>query len=117
LLRKRANLREVSYGYAGMELSLGWSCFRCGNAKSRRGRRFDPHDVSPPEHAVAQRAFPVLLFCGTLDRRIPCRHSEQICRAARGTCAIWKVTAGHMAMLETDPGEYEERVIGFLAKH
>jgi uncharacterized protein len=115
-----ASLREVSYDYAGMELSpwLGRTLFRPASyfalRKAGEAGGFDPDDVSP-EKAVAQRSFPVLVICGTEDRRIPCRHGRMICRAAEGLCEVWVVEgAEHAAVLGTAPGEYEHRVIDFL---
>jgi len=118
-----ASLREVSYDYAGMDVSpwLGRTILRpasiVGMRRAGKAGNFDPDEVSP-EKAVTARAFPVLLFCGSLDRRIPCRHSMQICRAARGPCTIWTaVGAGHAAVLGTDPQEYEARITDFLERH
>jgi pimeloyl-ACP methyl ester carboxylesterase len=118
-----ASLREVSYDYAGLDISpllgktLLWpaSCFAMREAA--QAGQFDPNNVSP-EKAVAQRAFPVLLICGTRDRRIPCRHAERIYRAARGAKELWVVDgAGHAAALGTVPHEYEDRVIRFFDDH
>lgn len=117
-----ANLREVSYDYAGLHLSplLGKSLFRPGtdialDEVARLGG-FSPDGVSP-EKAVAARAFPVLLICGTRDRTIPCRHAERIYRAALGPKQLWIVKgAGHAAALDTAPAEYEERVVRFLKR-
>jgi pimeloyl-ACP methyl ester carboxylesterase len=118
-----ASLREVSYDYAGVEISpwLGKTLFRPASvlAIRRAGEAggFDPDEVFP-EKAVAQRAFPVLAICGTMDRRIPCRHAETICRAALGACKLWVVKgAGHAEALGTSPLEYEDRVIRFLQKN
>jgi uncharacterized protein len=84
-----ANLREVSYDYAGLDFSplLGKTLF-CPAAvvamhSIEKEGGFDPDDVSP-EKAVAVRPFSVLLICGTSDHRIPCRHAERIYEAAHG---------------------------------
>jgi pimeloyl-ACP methyl ester carboxylesterase len=75
---------------------------------------FDPDEVSP-EKAVAARAFPVLLICGTRDTTIPCRHAEKTYRAARGPKDLWVVNgAEHASALGHAPTEYENTVIGFL---
>lgn len=115
-----ANLREVSYDYAGLQLSLflGDTLFRpaviFGMKAVVNAGGFDP-DLVSPEGAVASRAFPVLLICGTQDHTIPCRHDEQIYRAAIGPKELWIVKgAGHAAALGQDPAEYESRVIRFL---
>jgi len=115
-----ASLREVSYDYAGLHVSplLGMTLLRPAsvmalNALEKAGG-FNPDDVSP-EKAVAQRPFPVLLICGTRDRTIPCRHAEQIYRAASGPKELWVVEgAQHSSGLGHAPQEYEDRVIRFL---
>ena len=116
-----ADLREVSYDYGGLDLSplLGKTLFRPAvlvamHVIEKEGG-FDPDDVSP-EKAVAERAFPVLLICGTRDHRIPCRHAERIYGAARGPKQIWIVRgAGHAAALGYASAEYERRVIDFFS--
>jgi uncharacterized protein len=115
-----ANLREVAYDYAGLDISplLGKTLFRPAvmvamHSISREGG-FDPDDVSP-EKAVAVRAFPVLLICGTADHRIPCRHAERIYQAARGPRELWIVKgAGHADAFGRAPAQYERRVIDFF---
>lgn len=115
-----ANLREVAYDYAGLDVSpvLGKTLFRPAvivamHSISKEGG-FDPDDVSP-EKAVASRAFPVLLICGTTDHRIPCRHAERIYKAARGPKELWIVEgAGHADAFGRAPAEYERRVIDFF---
>ncbi|MBZ5696040.1 MAG: alpha/beta fold hydrolase [Acidobacteriia bacterium] len=115
-----ADLREVSYDYAGLHFSplLGKTVFLPATTFALRGAAreggFDPDDVSP-ERAVAARPFPVLLICGTRDHTIPCRHAERIYRAANGPKELWIVQgAAHAAALGHSPAEYEERVIRFL---
>jgi pimeloyl-ACP methyl ester carboxylesterase len=115
-----ADLREVSYDYAGLYWSplLGMTLFRpatiVGLAEMAKAGRFRPDDVSPVK-AVAARSFPVLLICGTRDRQIPCRHARRIYEAARGARELWVVEgAGHAAALGYAPAEYEKRVVGFL---
>jgi uncharacterized protein len=112
-----ANLREVSYDYAGLGVSplLGKTLFRPASMMAlssvQKEGGFDPSDVSP-EKAVAARPFAILLICGTSDHRIPCRHSERIYKAAAGPKEIWTVNgAGHAAALGHSPAEYEARVI------
>jgi alpha-beta hydrolase superfamily lysophospholipase len=115
-----ANLREVSYDYAGLDISplLGKTLFRPAvilamHSIIKEGG-FDPENVSP-EKAVTVRAFPILLICGTRDHRIPCRHSERIYNAARGPKELWIVDgAGHAAAFGYAPAEYERRVITFF---
>lgn len=115
-----ANLREVSYDYAGLHFSpfLGKTLLRpaviFGMKAVAKAGGFDPDQVSP-EEAVASRAFPVLLICGTRDHTIPCRHDQRIYRAATGPKELWIVKgAGHAAALGSEPVEYESRVIDFL---
>lgn len=84
-----ANLREVSYDYAGLHFSplLGMTLFRPATitamAALQRAGGFNPDEVSP-EKAVRKRNFAVLLICGTRDPTIPCRHAERIYAAAMG---------------------------------
>lgn len=115
-----ANLREVSYDYAGLHIShwLGRTLFRPAlwfslpSIEKKGG--FRARDVSP-ERAVAERKFPVLLICGTGDRTIPCRHSKRIYEAAVGPKEFWQVPgAAHSAALGSAPREFERRVITFL---
>jgi uncharacterized protein len=115
-----ANLREISYDYAGLHWSpwLGKTLFRpaaiAGMAAFAKAGGFSPDDVSP-EKAVAVRPFAVLLICGTSDRVIPCRHAESIYRAARGPKELWVVPgAQHASALGCDPAGYEEHVVDFL---
>ena len=115
-----SNMREEMYDYAGLELSpwLGKTLFRPAVAMAARELErdggFKPEDVSP-EKAVAARTFPVLLICGTADRRIPCRHAERIYKAARGPKELWIVPgAGHAAALGRDAAAYENRVVKFF---
>jgi uncharacterized protein len=118
-----ASLREVTYDYAGLDVSpfLGKTLFRPASifamcAVTKAGG-FNPDEVSP-EKAVAQRPFPVLLICGTNDHRIPCRHAEQIYNAAIGPKELWIVQgAGHAAALGQAPAEYENRVVSFFEKY
>jgi pimeloyl-ACP methyl ester carboxylesterase len=118
-----ASLREVSYDYAGLDLSplLGKTLFRpatffASRAISKAGS-FDPDQVSP-EKAVAQRQFPILLICGTNDHRIPCRHAQAIYNAEIGPKELWIVPgAGHAMALGQAPAEYEIRVVSFFEKY
>lgn len=118
-----SNLREVTYDYAGLQLSpwLGKTLFRPATiialrtAEKEGGFRAD--DVSP-EQAVSERAFPVLLICGTLDRRIPCRHARRIFRAATGPKELWVVRgAQHTGAYGIDPAEFERRVLAFFRRY
>ena len=115
-----ASLREVSYDYAGLEVSplLGKTLFRPAAfftmREAAQAGQFDPDDVSP-EKAAAQRPFSVLLICGTRDRTIPCRHAQRIYRAGLGPKQLWIVEgAEHAAALGRLPREYEGHVVRFL---
>ncbi|MGA7920828.1 MAG: alpha/beta fold hydrolase [Candidatus Acidiferrales bacterium] len=116
-------LREVSYDYAGLDMSplLGKTLFRLAsmaalNSLAKAGG-FNPDNVSPIQ-AVSERKFPVLLICGTSDHRIPCRHAEAIYKAAMGPKELWIIAgAGHAAALGHAPAEYEQRVVGFFEKY
>ena len=118
-----ANLREVSYDYAGLHAGswLGKSLFRPASIVAmksiEKGGGFRPEDVSP-EKAVAERPFPVLLICGTRDATIPCRHPERIYKAATGPKELWIVQgAEHASALGQDPAGYENRVVSFFEKY
>ena len=118
-----ANLREVSYDYAGLHAGswLGKTLFRPAPMIAMRAVEkeggFKAEDVSP-EKAVAARPFPVLLICGTRDSTIPCRHSERIYKAASGPKELWLVRgAGHAAALGQEPAEYEKRTISLFEKY
>jgi alpha-beta hydrolase superfamily lysophospholipase len=117
------SLREVTYDYAGLEFSplLGRTLFRPASMAALHGVKkdggFDPDDVSPKK-AVAARAFPVLLICGTADHRIPCRHAQAIYQAAIGPKELWIVPgAAHASALGHAPKEYQKRVIEFFEKY
>jgi uncharacterized protein len=118
-----ANLREVTYDYAGLQWSplLGKTLFRPASMAAlyevKKTGGFDPDEVSP-EKAVQVRAFPILLICGTEDHRIPCRHAEAIFKAATGPKELWIVRgADHASALGHAPQEYEKRVIQFFEKY
>jgi hypothetical protein len=115
-----ADLREVSYDYAGLRFSpfLGETLFRPASIFAMDGLAkaggFDPDAVSPAK-AVAARPFPVLLICGTRDTTIPCRHAERIYQAASRPKELWVVNgAEHASALGHAPVEYEVRVMRFL---
>ena len=114
-----ANLKEVSFDYAGLHLShvLGRTLFRPASSMALKGAEkeggFRAEDVSP-EKAVAERAFPVLLICGTSDRNVPARHTKRILKAAIGPKEMWLVPgADHSAALGKAPQEFEQRVVKF----
>jgi hypothetical protein len=118
-----ANLREVSYDYAGLDVAplLGKTLFRPASIVAMReaglAGNFSPDDVSP-EKAVATRPFAVLIICGTNDHRIPCRHAERVYNAATGPKELWEVPgAGHAAALGRDPAGYEARVTAFFRRY
>ena len=118
-----ANLREVTYDYAGLDMSplLGKTLFRPASIFAMRAAAeaggFNPDEVSP-EKAVAQRPFPILLICGTNDHRIPCRHAQAIYGSSIGPKALWIVQgAEHASALGQAPGEYENRVVSFFEKY
>ncbi len=115
-----ANMREVSYDYAGLHAGswLGKTLFRPAPIAAMHSIEkeggFNPSDVSP-EKAVASRPFAILLICGTHDSTIPCRHSERIEKSAIGPKELWIVKgAGHAAALGQVPAEYDARVVKFF---
>ena len=118
-----ASLREVSYDYAGLDVSplLGKTLFRPASIFAMRAVAktggFNPDEVSS-EKAVTQHPFPVLLICGTDDHRIPCRHAQAIYDAATGPKELWIVQgAGHASALGQARAEYENRVVSFFEKY
>src|SRR5271170_4669582 len=118
-----ASLREVTYDYAGLDMSpsLGETLFRPASIFAMRAVAetggFNPDEVSPVK-AVAERPFPVLLICGTDDHRIPCRHSKAIYDAAKGPKELWIAQgADHASALGQAPAEYENRVVSFYQKY
>jgi fermentation-respiration switch protein FrsA (DUF1100 family) len=115
-----ANLQEAAYDYAGLRQFpwLGKTLFAPGAwLMVYRGAKlagFPASEVSP-QHAVASRAFPVLIICDEDDHALPCRHSEMIFRAARGPKEFWRVPgAYHTAALGYQPVEFRNRVLGFF---
>ena len=116
-----ASLREATYDYAGLQKYpwLGKTFFAPGAwTLLYRGERiagFPVAEVSP-EHAVAARAFPVLLICDENDVVLPCRHAEMIYAAARGRKELWEVpVAFHTAAYGFAPEEFRRRVLVFFA--
>jgi pimeloyl-ACP methyl ester carboxylesterase len=115
-----ANMREVSYDYAGLHACswLGKTLFRPAPIAAMHSIEkeggFNPSDVSP-EKAVAERPFAILLICGSRDSTIPCRHSERIEKAATGPKELWIVKgAGYAAALGQVPEEYSSRIVKFF---
>jgi alpha-beta hydrolase superfamily lysophospholipase len=116
-----ASLREATYDYAGLQKYpwLGKTFFVPGAwTLLYRGERiagFPATEVSP-QHAVAARAFPVLLICDENDVVLPCRHAEMIYAAARGPKQLWIVPrAFHTAAYGFVPDEFRRRVLAFFA--
>ena len=115
-----ADLREVSYDYAGLrswpwlgKIFLRPAAVMAMYSMSKAGG-FNPGEVSPAK-AVAERPFAVLLICGTRDTTIPCRHAERIYQAAQGPKELWIVPgAAHASALGQNPVDYEKRVVDFL---
>ncbi len=115
-----SDLTEATYDYAGLHWNpwLGKTLFRpatwTGLSQLEKRGGFAVADVSP-EKAVAHRPFPVLLICDSLDRVLPCRHSQRIFDAATGPKELWVVPrSDHAAAFGTAPAEYEQRVISFF---
>jgi uncharacterized protein len=114
------NLREVTYDYAGLQFSplLGKTLFRpaavTALSQAEKEGGFKVAAVSP-EKAVAARAFPVILICGTEDNKIPCRHARRILEHAIGPKELWIVQgAGHSMAYGVQREEFERHVLGFL---
>lgn len=119
-----ANLREVSFDYAGLRIShwLGRTLLRPASSLAISGAEkeggFKADDISP-ERAAASRRFAVLLICGEKDRNIPCRHTQRIYQAAAGAKELWVVRgAGHTEGLGRATEESERRALKlFSAVH
>jgi uncharacterized protein len=114
-----ANLTEAAYDYAGFRRYpwIGKTFFAPGawmmvwRGQSLAG--FPAAEVSP-QKAVGARAFPVLLICDTADVALPCRHTQMIYDAARGTRQMWVVPhAFHTAAIAYQPEEFRRRVLAF----
>jgi len=116
-----SSLREVSYDYAGFQMSpwLGRILFRPASIYALREIEREgnlPVDDVSPEAAVGARKFSVLLICDGKDRQIPCAHSRRIYSAAGGTKALWVVeNAQHASALGTEPVAFKHRVGDFYA--
>jgi fermentation-respiration switch protein FrsA (DUF1100 family) len=115
-----ASLREATYDYAGLQKYpwLGKTLFAPGAwtllYHGERIAGFPAAEVSP-QHAVAARAFPVLLICDENDVVLPCRHAEMIYAAARGRKELWEVpVAFHTAAYGFAPEEFRRRVLAFF---
>ena len=118
-----ADMREASYDYAGLRKYpwLGKTLFAPFSwTLLYRGERlagFPLAEVSPVK-AVAARAFPVLLICDEKDVALPCRHSQMIFAAARGSKQLWVVPgAFHTAAYGFAPQEFRRRVLSFFREN
>jgi alpha-beta hydrolase superfamily lysophospholipase len=118
-----ANMREASYDYAGLRkypwlgktllAPFGWTLLYRGEKLAG----LPVAEVSPVK-AAASRAFPVLLICDEKDKALPCRHSEMIYAAARGSRQLWIVPgAFHTAAYGFFPEEFRRRVLTFFAEN
>ena len=118
-----ANLREAAYDYAGLRKSplLGKTILRpFAWTLLYRGEKltgFPLAEISPVK-AAALRAFPVLLICDEKDEALPCRHTQMIYDAARGSKLLWVVpNAYHTAALGFYPEEFRRRVLTFFGTY
>src|SRR5712692_7109280 len=116
-----ANLREATYDYAGLRKYpwLGKTLFVPGTwtllYRDEKLAGFPVAEVSPVK-SVASRAFPVLVICDEKDVALPCRHSEMIYAAARGSKQLWVVPGTfHTAAYGFAPEEFRRRVLSFFA--
>ncbi len=74
-------------------------------------------DLRPIER-IPRLGAPVLIASGTQDRHTTWAETERLFDAAAVPKEIWRVEgAGHVDLHACGPGEYERRVLGFLAKH
>jgi uncharacterized protein len=118
-----ANLREAAYDYAGFRkfprlgttllAPFSWTLLY-------RGEKLTGYPLAEisPMKAAASRAFPVLLICDDKDEALPCRHTQMIYNAARGSKQLWVVPgAYHTAALGARPEEFRQRVLSFFATY
>jgi uncharacterized protein len=119
-----ASFRDAAYDRLGQQLGtgpwLGRTLLRpavdLGMVYVRFKYGVDLSQASP-ERAVARTRVPVLLIHGLADSNLPPRHSEKI-KASNSNVALWEPRfAGHCAASETEPQEYERRVIGWFKIH
>ncbi len=83
-----------------------------------RARYGENMKLASPNEAIRQSTTPVLLICGTTDRKIPPRHSESLHRAAPSTSEVWLIPgADHTRGFRTSPVEFEKRVVGWFDNH
>jgi dipeptidyl aminopeptidase/acylaminoacyl peptidase len=123
-----ASFREASYDRLGQQLHegsvLGRTLLRPAvtsgflYAQLRYGVDLNQ---SSPETAVAASHVPVLLIHGKKDSNLPDRHSEMILArsASRGSSVVlWEpANAEHCGASQSDPQEYQRRVLAWFADH
>lgn len=78
----------------------------------------DLSEVRPIEDITTISPRPVLLIHGRLDNTVEAHHSDDLFAAAREPKQLYMVeSAGHGDVYETDPAEYERRVLDFLSEY
>ncbi|MES2612102.1 MAG: alpha/beta hydrolase [Pseudomonadota bacterium] len=71
-----------------------------------------------PIGRIARLGAPVLIASGAQDRHTTWEETLQLFDAAAGPKEIWRVEgAGHVDLHAHGPGEYEQRILGFLEKY
>ena len=74
-----------------------------------------------PARAVAVSRVPALLIHGLVDNNMPPHNSEMILSASKGRnpeVSLWEPrAAGHCGAMGAEPGEFENRVVGWFQTH
>jgi uncharacterized protein len=74
--------------------------------------------AASPKAALARSKTPVLLIHGLNDTQTPPEHSRILEASNRRMATLWLVPgAGHTGAFGAEPGEFQERVLGFFAAY
>lgn len=123
-----ASFREAAYERMGQQFGLsdqfGRTVMRpaieLGSLYVRLRYSLDLTQASP-EDAAALSSVPVFLIHGRDDSNLPYRHSELIRAAMEGnhhTPELWEPDGTeHCGALDTEPGEYQRRVLAWFSAH
>jgi uncharacterized protein len=96
---------------------VGWPAVESGLLYARIRYAVDLAKANPLQ-AIVTSHVPTLLITGTADSNIPMRHAIALNHAARDHTALWIVDgAGHTGAMETNPREFELKVIQWFDTH
>ena len=74
-------------------------------------------EQASPENTVVGSHVPILLIHGKKDSKLPRYNSEEI-QAHNPAINLWEpANAGHCGAIDTEPAEYERRLIGWYESH